>query len=142
MYNPRLKLITAYKNDRITARYSKDYPNAKMHSKEALKELMKFIWLCLKHSSDREKDPNNPLLNFSCIIHPEMADIDNMWHTFILFTRDYLDFCNRYLGGIFFHHEPITSEDKSDTNYEHELNLYLSYVYDNLGKSTLLKWFG
>ncbi|STX81338.1 Uncharacterized conserved protein [Legionella busanensis] len=141
MEYPKLKSITAYKNDKVTLRYCKDYPNTKMHSEEALKELMKFIWLCLKHNSDKEKNPYNPLLNFSCTIHQEMADIDNIWHTFLLFTRDYQNFCDQYLRGNFFHHEPITSKIKLNKNYEQELTLYLSYIYDNLGKSTLLKWF-
>ncbi len=32
--------------------------------------------------------------------------IDSMWHTFLLFTRAYADFTEKYLG-IFLHHEPF-----------------------------------
>lgn len=32
-------------------------------------------------------------------------DVDAFWHTFILHTRDYADFCQRHLGR-FMHHEP------------------------------------
>lgn len=72
-----------------------------------------------------------------------MSDMDNMWHTFLLFTKDYYEFCSNHLGGVFFHHEPIINNDNTlDENYEQELTLYLSYIYDNLGEDTLMKWFG
>ncbi|WP_419421347.1 hypothetical protein ACNVED_14895 (plasmid) [Legionella sp. D16C41] len=142
MAYPKLDTIIKYQNDKIISRYHRDFPKAAMQPTEALKELMKFIWLCFKHSYDKEKDPTNVSLNFSCIVHPEMVDIDNMWHTFLLFTRDYYDFCMLYLNGIFFHHEPIISlNDDWPEHYEQELTLYLTYIYDNLGQKTVLKWF-
>ncbi|CAM3030912.1 Uncharacterized conserved protein [Legionella steigerwaltii] len=144
MYLPDLNQLVHYKNDKIISRYDKDYPSATMQAEDALEELMKFIWLCMKQKSEKYSNPGNDFLNFSCVIHPEMVDIDNMWHTFLLFTKDYHAFCSEYLGGIFFHHEPIINENDhvSDENYEQELTLYLSYIYDNLGEDTLRKWFG
>jgi hypothetical protein len=35
--------------------------------------------------------------------------IDSLWHQFILFTREYQDFCNRYFGK-FIHHSPSLPE--------------------------------
>jgi len=35
-------------------------------------------------------------------------DIDAMWHTFLLFTKDYRQFCTDYLG-TFIEHEPFES---------------------------------
>jgi hypothetical protein len=142
MNYPNLKCLMNYKNNKILLRYDKDYPAAKMGSKEAFKELMKYIWLHYKHEAEK-KISNNKALNFSCLIHEEMIDIDNMWHTFLLFTKDYHAFCNDYLDGIFLHHDPIgASEEKVlYDNYDQELSLYLSYIYDNLGEDTVLKWF-
>lgn len=34
--------------------------------------------------------------------------VDEIWHTFILFMRDYADFCNEVFGR-FIHHQPTTS---------------------------------
>jgi hypothetical protein len=67
-----------------------------------------------------------------------------MWHTFLLFTKDYLNFCNNYLDGEFFHHVPLSEpiEDLDINNYELELSRYLSYIYDRLGEETLIKWLG
>ena len=39
-------------------------------------------------------------------------EIDNIWHVFIMFTRDYQDFCISFLGD-FVHHTPyVTDKDK------------------------------
>jgi hypothetical protein len=36
--------------------------------------------------------------------------VDDLWHTFILFTREYATFCEEVAGG-FIHHEPSTQQD-------------------------------
>lgn len=139
-----LNQLIQYQNKNLLARYKKDYPDSIMQPEEALIELMKFIWLCIKYKDDKKKFPDADFLDFTCVIHTEMRDIDNMWHTFLLFTQDYQAFCQTYLNGIFFHHHPFlnTGEDISKESYELELNRYLSYIGDNLGIDTLKKWFG
>ena len=39
-------------------------------------------------------------------------DVDNLWHTFILFTKDYAHFCNKYIGN-FIDHVPETDTAKT-----------------------------
>lgn len=69
MYCPNLIELMHYKNNKIIYRYNKDYPNAKMHAEDALRELMKFIWLCLKHKSDKKVIPKiNYLIFFAQFI--------------------------------------------------------------------------
>jgi hypothetical protein len=46
------------------------------------------------------------------------SDLDELWHTFILFTREYTDFCNE-IAGFYIHHNPKTEEDSS-SNDTHE----------------------
>jgi hypothetical protein len=36
--------------------------------------------------------------------------IDTAWHYFILFTKDYAAFCNRFFGR-FIHHQPFVTEE-------------------------------
>jgi hypothetical protein len=137
-----LSSLLSYQNDRVISRYIKDYPLAKMSAEDAFNELMKYIWLSMKHKNDKKAYPNDHSLNFMCTMHHEMKDIDNMWHTFLLFTQDYHNFCQEYLDGVFFHHEPQDETDYfSEQVYEQELTLYLSYIYDNLGEDALIKWF-
>ena len=40
--------------------------------------------------------------------HEPTADVDEVWHTHILFTEDYADFCADYFG-YFLHHKPYLS---------------------------------
>lgn len=138
-----LQNLLKYKNEKVISRYQIEYPHSIMSGEEALVELLKYIWLCHKHSLDKKLYPKNNSLNFDCVIHIEMEDIDNMWHTFLLFTRDYHEFCNTYLNGVFFHHDPISAGENniSKKTYEKELNNYLSYICENLGENTLIKWF-
>lgn len=39
------------------------------------------------------------------------ALVDIGWHTFLMYTKDYLDFSRRVTGGRFIHHEPMDSEE-------------------------------
>ncbi len=139
---PNLHNLMSYTNSKLIFRYNKDYPQAKLSAEEALNELMKFIWLCRLHHQDKQIHPQNEALNFSCVIHEEMINIDQMWHSFLLYTRDYQQFCSNYLQGYFFHHDPMEeTKELSNEFYEQELELYLSYIHDNLGEDTLTKWF-
>ena len=40
-----------------------------------------------------------------------MKEIDDMWHTFLLFTKDYADFCEKYIGK-YFHHSPNNNTEE------------------------------
>ncbi|MFZ2315014.1 MAG: hypothetical protein WAW86_05070 [Gammaproteobacteria bacterium] len=139
-----LPTLREYRNIDVLNRYAKDYPNNKLVPEEAFEELMKFFWLSLKHQDDKLRFPENRELNFICGIHSEMKEIDDMWHTFLLFTKDYLSFCKQYFGR-FFHHSPTTDLEKekiTKDDFELDFTRFLSYVYDNLGEESLIKWFG
>lgn len=137
---PQLTDLMLYKNENVLTRYRQTYPHSKMHADEAFIELMKFIWLCCLHKYETALNPARTALQFTCVIHEEMKEIDDMWHTFLLFTRDYHEFCKSKLGGHFFHHDPIVSSLVSD-NYAIELERYLEYIHEKLGVKTVIKWF-
>ena len=108
--------LLTYKNEMVISRYRNEYPNSRMSAEEAFSELMKYFWLCQKFASDKD--------------------------TFLIFTRDYLEFCDNFCNGIFIHHDPLPEKATiSKKMYESELNRYLTYIYDNLGEKTLVKWF-
>jgi hypothetical protein len=140
--NKSLSLLLKYKNQFVLDRYKKDHSQNNMLAPEAFSELIKYMWLCCQHKNDQQKS-QDPDLNFNCVMHYEMREIDDMWHTFLLFTNDYHEFCMNYFGE-FFHHYPLKDEDKKTPNelYKIELRRYLTYIYDKLGDQTLKKWFG
>lgn len=139
---PSLAKVLSYQNEVVISRYERDYPNSKIPGKTVFTELLKYIWLGCKHSFDCRLNPTDETLHFNCTVHKEMKEIDNMWHTFLLFTREYQRFCHEYLEGVFFHHEPATKRVKpTKEKYELELSRYLSYIYDHLGGETVIAWF-
>lgn len=52
--------------------------------------------------------------------------VDRGWHEFILCTRTYGDFCQRYLGRMV-HHEPGGDEGDNRRQYKETLRLYRTY---------------
>ena len=67
-----------------------------------------------------------------------------MWHTFLLFTRDYADFCARYFG-FFLHHAPADEDEDvapvDDDTYRATLERQYAFVCDVLGPDTLTAWY-
>lgn len=136
-----LQAALAYENPYLLDRYTRDYGHNRLSAEIALAELIKYLWLCEKHRQDREASPENTELHFECNMYPEMSDIDDIWHTFLLFTQEYQEFCLKYLGR-FIHHVPETKFELIEPqSFETELARYFSYIYDHLGEDTLKLWF-
>lgn len=54
--------------------------------------------------------------------------IDEMWHTFIIFTKDYFDFC-RLLGKAYLHHAP-TEESTRKASAKSRFDSYMELLSD------------
>lgn len=138
----QLNDLLLYKNNSVINRYKIDYKNNVLSPEEVFSELLKYLWLTQKHKLDKEQSPSNIDFEFICAVHKEMVEIDDMWHTFILFTKDYMSFCENFFGN-YIHHIPTTESDAPITKDEFEATFtrYLSYIYDNLGEQTVISWF-
>lgn len=114
------------------------------------KETLKWLWACAKLQEDRALDPSLPK---TLLITPEMRPIDLMWHTFLLFTREYKRYCDEVLG-VFIHHDPVTAAEresfrkKRDENpaqalkeRQDQLRPQLQYLKKILGEQTLVLWY-
>jgi len=133
--------IMKYNNAALLSRYGKEFSKNKLSPEKAFHNLMKFFWLSEKHLLDIKNNPNNETLKFNFNVYHEMAEIDDMWHTFLMFTQDYANFCECYFGK-FIHHAPRDENEKINPEiFELELTRFLSYVYDNLGEETVSVWF-
>lgn len=122
--------------------YMRTYSVDEIIAEQLFIEMLKYLWVSSKHRHDLAQNPQMSSLQFNFVMHQEMRDIDNMWHGFILYTHDYMDFCQRYFGG-YLHHVPDIAEGAapSDDEFAAEMANYLSYVYDHLGEKTVRKWF-
>ena len=138
----RLDDVVAYENRPVVKRFQKDFPNKADRAEAIFKDLMRFFWASKKHDQDQTSNPDDPSFDFIFIMDEEMREIDQMWHVFLLYTNDYMDFCQKYFG-VYLHHLPDIVETLPDNPAPFEKNLekFLSYVYDNLGEDTVERWF-
>jgi hypothetical protein len=121
-------------------RYKVDLEEAELIFNETKK------WLWLAHKAAREEN-----LNLS--IDKPLLVIDEMWHNFILHTKSYTNYCISKFKR-FIHHQPTTDTEKQDfnlrikknpnleiKNWHNRYHSQLSYIYDNLGAETVIKWY-
>jgi hypothetical protein len=59
------------------------------------------------------------------------TQIDEVWHSFILFTKQYASFCNDYLGE-FMHHLPATADQPVDKTSKENFVRRYNEVYGEL----------
>ena len=143
---PGLAKLLAYKSPIAIKRFKRNFPTLADDAENLFEDMLSYLWLCRHHELALKQQPNNPDLQFSCVMHKEMRDNDEMWHTFILITKEYHQFCDHYFGG-YMHHAPESGDDTDDTSsidvnmFEHELRLFLNYVYEQLGEKTVKRWF-
>src|SRR5947209_20258247 len=129
--------VLAYRNPAVVRRYAKDHQTSIAEAEEVFGETVKWLYLCYRSTFDEKGD--------GCAMTPELERIDWMWHTFLLFTRDYADFCERYFG-VFLHHVPAEDEDDdaappNPADVRNRVERQFGLVYDVLGEATLQAWY-
>jgi hypothetical protein len=81
-----------------------------------------------------------------------MAVIDEMWHAFVLFTRDYAAFCDKHFGR-FIHHAPMRHAELAELHADlranreraaerlgRRLRAQYELIVETLGVDTLRRW--
>ena len=105
-YLPELsKLLKTKLPLKIRECYEMDYSSNKLSANQAFKELLKYFWITTKLKIDK------PNAKFQIYIQTEMKEIDDLWHTYLLFTEDYQKFCMKNFKK-FIHHKPTTNNEK------------------------------
>ena len=137
-----LNEITSYHHPHVIKRFQKEFPQDSTRAEELFSDLMRFFWISKKHSLDRQTNTSNEELNFTFIMDEEMNLIDKMWHVFLLYTEDYMDFCHRYFGE-YLHHRPdiVPTMPQDPKLFEANLEKFLAYTYDHLGENVVKRWF-
>jgi hypothetical protein len=103
--------VLSYTNNGVVKKYAREHNASIETATEHFTELKKFLYLCAT-----KKGTFTP-----------SRVVDNIWHTFILFTQDYSNFCAEHFGQ-FIHHKPdveisIDSKQKNNNNYRHFFGL-------------------
>jgi hypothetical protein len=95
-----IDVAASYPIDEIIKRYAKDQEVSVAVAEEHAREVKRYLTLCAIYP-DR--------------IYGMRGPIDEFWHTFVIFTARYADFCER-VAGRFVHHFPNT-EPKERIRY-------------------------
>ncbi len=98
----KINLALSYENDEIIKKFSSEQSIEMDLAREYFIEVKKFLYLCC---------------NTTEILAPSF-EIDKIWHTFILFTKEYRLYCINFLGK-FIDHVPQVPETNlaSSENY-------------------------
>ncbi|HTM63993.1 MAG TPA: hypothetical protein VL360_05775 [Gammaproteobacteria bacterium] len=139
---PRLDDLLEYQHEKVVRSYIRTFNCDESVARGLFSDMLRYLWLARKHTLDRLANPEDDALQFQLVMHEEMRQIDNMWHNFIIYTHDYMKFCDDYFGE-YLHHVPDMADAISQTNEEFAVDMekYLSYVYDRLGEETVCRWF-
>jgi hypothetical protein len=140
---PDLESLKKYRNPRVIQKFKRDFPQLAKDADFLFVELMKYLWLAQKQRVDQLANPKDENLRFLLAIYDDMANVDHLWHCFILSTHEYEAFCMQYFGR-FMHHIPdaLESIPPSKEKFAADLEKFASYVYDHLGEETVRFWFG
>ncbi|AMP88838.1 hypothetical protein [Legionella pneumophila] len=118
-----LSELLHYKNEKIVTHFCHSHPEYSMREGLILfEDLLAWMWLNKQRNLRGKKT----------YLFGPLLIIDEMWHSFILHTRDYVDFSMKYFGE-YFHHdvEPVGFEHVLD---EEELTDFLQDCFQYLNK--------
>jgi len=104
-------------------------------AEEVFRETLKWLWLGHIHRSD--PSPSKPS---ELAIYQPLLIVDEMWHCFILCTREYAEFCDSHFGS-FVHHAPNVGTG-AENGDRADFASMISYVIEKLGSDTAKLWFG
>lgn len=139
-----LQYVLDYQHPDVVYRFGKQFGLPQEECEELFEQVKRWLWLGNQSKCD----------GFELSIDQTLCVIDEMWHNFVLFTRDYQEFCESRFGYLI-HHAPATmAEDEEAGRVRRSMSpeaylQYLSdkkrkqyeYVYDKLGKEIFVKWY-
>lgn len=139
--------LSKFKHEAVVQRFQETWDVSESEAEELFEDMKKWLWLCA-YCDDL---PRGQRIDLAFTQATKI--IDEMWHTFILFTRDYDEFCSRYFGR-FIHHAPTPRSvyDEVIAAYERDPVAVMNenreffakqyeLIYDALGEETLVKWY-
>lgn len=134
--------VLAYEHPAVVRRFKKEHPAHADRAETIFKDLMRFFWCSKRHYLDKTANPSNESLQFTFIMDEDMRIIDQMWHVFLLYTQDYMDYCERYFKE-YLHHLPdiVPTFEAGSFDFETNLVKFLDYTYEHLGEEVVRRWF-
>lgn len=144
--NLKLRRLLSYKNPEVVARFCKENAIPKKEAEIVFKDMLRFLWLSWLAHSWKNK-PSIPKVQVG--MGDSFFVVDEMWHTFVLYTKEYAEFSERYFG-YFMHHDPkptLQSEKKGqisknkEVSWEVKRERLIEFVWNELGPTVARRWF-
>lgn len=130
MQVPALSELLAYKNRQVIDYYIHHHPD--VSSKQAtvlFSDLLAWLWLnAYRESKGKHTYFFGPLLI-----------LDDIWHAFILHTRDYAEFCKHFFID-YFHHDIELIGSQHELTPE-EIEDFLNDCFNFLGEDWVKRYF-
>ena len=104
--------ILAYENEAVVRGFTERLRLDVDEARDIFRETLKWLYLCATVERDAKRLRRRYKHFRGLIVTDALLVLDEMWHTFILFTVDYRRFCERYLGG-YVDHYPTTWDEKA-----------------------------
>jgi hypothetical protein len=126
-----LSRVLRYRNQRVIDSFRAAYRVPRREAEGLFLDMLRFLWLTTR--SQRRGEAPLPVLR-------AQAMLDEMWHTFVLHTRDYHSFCTRHFG-VYVHHTPASPRERRRPVGERALDRVLRTVIDELGPEAAVRWY-
>jgi hypothetical protein len=145
-----LERVLAYRNPDVIDRFLDEFDLRRVEAEEIFREMLKWLWLCARRREDLARGRHVTLPRL--LLLDDLYAVDQMWHSFLMFTDEYGHFCSTRFG-FYVHHYPITRDERQAMLAHRErdpdgfkqeraaiLRANYSYIYDELGPETLKRW--
>lgn len=130
---PSISEVLEYKCDVAMAVFKRKYQVDDIDAEDLWRDTLQWLWLGRFHEIDCNMEKPRQL-----VIFPQLLSIDEMWHAFILCTREYHYFCNHFFG-CYIHHAPNKESDQILSIDEFKSNI--EYVSNVLGRKIAMRWY-
>ena len=98
-----------YQNDDIVYRFTTVWDVNFVEAQDLFLETKKWLWLCAQPEKQK------------LTIATPLLIIDEMWHNFVLFSREYMKYCHDCFGR-YIHHAPTPHRNKEEYKKQYEAN--------------------
>lgn len=135
-----LVALANYQHEETILRFTDAFALSEEEAEDVFHEMKKLLALMVRYPEEY------------VFTHEPLWVLDEMWHTFLMYTADYADFCQRYFGRMV-HHAPIDRTQKLQVRQALEdeneavvadvsaaVRRLYELIYEYLGKDTLVKW--
>ena len=135
LFQPSLSEVLNYHNQHIIDGLMSTLDIDASSAKDLFQDGLRWLWYCNHKDSEGLRNIDDPILI-----------LDEVWHSFILYTPYYTQFCLTFFGE-YLHHMPTLLQadvpqcDNSQEHYFSRKKKQLETIYELLGRDVFTRWY-